>query len=224
MEVPRWLWFAGSGFALLLVAAMAFAIFEPIQVLPRLRLAPGYAMATAEGDVVTSESVRGSVVLYSFASTDCDADCAASFATMAEVRDRVTAGEAELGDVDFRLVTIALDADPTAAELAAASAASGADGTTWRWVAGDEATVANVVGAGFRLPLRGPDGGSGVDETVFVLVDGLGVVRGDYRYRTLADDADKLVRHVDILGREIRYANGASAVAYEAAHLFLCYP
>ena len=58
----------------------------------------------------------------------------------------------------------------------------------------------------------------------FLLVDGNGVLRGDYRYQTLADDADKLVRHIGLLGAEIRNSDGASAVAYEAAHLFLCYP
>ena len=58
----------------------------------------------------------------------------------------------------------------------------------------------------------------------YILVDGSGVVRGDYRYQTLADDGDKLVRHIDILASELRYADGSAAVAYEAAHLFLCYP
>ena len=54
--------------------------------------------------------------------------------------------------------------------------------------------------------------------------DGTGVIRGEYRYQTLASDADKLVHHVDILAAEVRNASGATAVAYEAAHLFLCYP
>jgi len=75
-----------------------------------------------------------------------------------------------------------------------------------------------------------PAGDDGLADSVFtfdpsfVIVDGNGVVRGDYRYQTLADDADKLIRHTEILAEEIRYADGPAALAYEAAHLFLCYP
>jgi protein SCO1/2 len=68
-----------------------------------------------------------------------------------------------------------------------------------------------------------PDGSIGFDPG-FVIVDGWGVIRGDYRYQTLSDDADKLTRHLGLLATEIRYASGPGAIAYEAAHLFLCYP
>ena len=57
-----------------------------------------------------------------------------------------------------------------------------------------------------------------------MLVDGWGVVRGEYRYQTLASDVDKLLHHIDILGEELRNSHGAASVAYEAAHFFLCYP
>ena len=40
----------------------------------------------------------------------------------------------------------------------------------------------------------------------FVLVDGAGVIRGDYRYRTTAPDADKLVDYMNVLAGEIRNA------------------
>ena len=38
------------------------------------------------------------------------------------------------------------------------------------------------------------------------------------------DAADKIIRHLDVLGEELRNATGAATVAYEAAHFFLCYP
>ena len=37
-------------------------------------------------------------------------------------------------------------------------------------------------------------------------------------------DADKIIRHLDVLAEEVRNAKGAATLAYEAAHFFLCYP
>lgn len=221
MVLPRWLKAIGAIVALLIGAALAFAIFEPIQVLPQLRLAPGYSLTTAEGERLTSEDQRGSVTLYTFSRTDCGDSCESIDRTMAEVRDGVDE-LVDLGDVEFRLVTIALDPIEDPPALAEAESAAGADGERWQWVGGTEAELANVVGAGFRRPYQATSDG-GFDPG-FILVDGLGVVRGDYRYETLGDTADKLVRHVDILADELRYKHGAASLAYDAAHLFLCYP
>jgi protein SCO1/2 len=226
LVIPRWLKIGAGVFGLFVAAAMAFAIFEPIQVLPRLRLAPGYALTAEDGSMVTSEDGRGVITLYTFSRTDCGEACEEIDTIMTDVGDRVEA-EVDLGEVDFRLITVALDPlssdrDRAVDDLSTAAAAAGADGTTWRWVGGSEADLRNVVGAGFRRPFEST---SSTDfDPGFILVDGLGVVRGDYRYETLGDTADKLTRHVGILGDELKYANGAAGVAYEAAHLFLCYP
>ena len=231
-RLPRWMKVGLGLFSVFVVAAIAFAVFEPIQVLPRIRIAPGYALTASDGSVVTSETNRGVVTLYTFSSVDCDDRCEAIADIMAEVRDRVPQ-EADLGGTEFRLVTIAVDSelwgertpsgDVALDRLAATARSSGADGSTWRWVGGDADEISNVVGAGFGRYLDVGDDTVSFDPG-FVLVDGLGVVRGDYRYDTLAETADKLVSHVAILGQELRYADGAGAVAYEAAHLFLCYP
>lgn len=223
LVIPRWLKLAAAGFLTVIAAAMAFAIFEPIQVLPRIRVAPGYALTAEDGTMLTSESARGSVTLYSFAPTECPKRCAEVFETMRIVQARVD-DEIDLGETDFRLVTIALDAVPGPEQLASAASESGADGEIWRWVGGDKAQIRNVIGAGFQRFYQLHDDGTIDFDPGFVLVDGNGVIRGEYRYQTLADDADKFVRHIQILAEEIRYAQGPTAVAYEAAHLFLCYP
>lgn len=223
LHLPRWLKAFGAAFLAFGLAAIAFAVFEPIQVLPRLRLAPGYGLISDDGSLATSEDARGEVTLYSFAPTTCGDGCDDLFATLATVQERV-ADEIDLGDTEFRIVTIALDQVDDGATLARAAEASGADGTTWRWYGGDETTIDTVVASGFRRWFeRSADGSIEVDPA-FMLVDGNGVIRGDYRYQTLAADHDKLVRHTEILAEEIRNANGATALAYEAAHLFLCYP
>lgn len=203
---------------------MAFAAFEPIQVLPRMHLAPGYAATDQSGQVVTSEDSRGAVTLYTFAWAGCGEECESLDDTMRTVRDRVAA-EVDLGETPFRLVTMSFDPardDPAA--LAAAAAESGADGDVWRWAAPDAAIARTVIGSGFRAFFEQQDDGDFRFDPVFVLVDGWGVVRGEYRYATLAGTDDRIVRHVDILGQELRNSSGVRSLAYEAAHLFLCYP
>ena len=223
LRLPRWLKAVAASFLTLVLAAMAFAVFEPIQVLPRIRLAPGYGLVSADGSLATSEDARGVVTLYSFAPTDCDERCDDMFETLATVQRRI-GEEVDLGETEFRIVTIALDGvdDPTALE--AAATASGADGEAWRWYGGDETTIETVVANGFRRWYEPTDEGRVDFDPAFVLVDGNGLIRGDYRYQTLSSDHDKFVRHTEILAEEIRNANGATALAYEAAHLFLCYP
>lgn len=223
LRIPGWVKAGAATLATVIVAAMAFAIFEPIQVLPRIRLAPGYGLVATDGSFVTSEDARGAVTLYSFAPTGCDDRCESMFSTLAEVSDRID-DEVDLGETDFRIITIALDGGGDTGALAAAAERSGADGLRWRWVGADDTSTRTVVADGFRRWYEvEPDGEIDFDPA-FVLVDGNGLIRGDYRYQTLADDADKLVRHAEILAEEIRYAEGPAAVAYEAAHLFLCYP
>ena len=219
----RWiLWLAVPG-VLIVIGVMAFAIFEPIQVLPRIRLGPGYSLVDQAGAPFTSEDVRGAVVIYSFGHDECGDRCAGMESTVREVRSRLD--EVDLGDVDVRFVTISLDpANEGPDELASQAARASADGDEWRYVSGDPAHVENVVRAGFRTWFEADGDGSVSFDPALILVDGWGVVRGEYRYQTVASDADKIIRHLDVLGEELRNATGAATVAYEAAHFFLCYP
>lgn len=214
---------AGVVAALIAVAAVAFAVFQPIQVLPRIGLAPGYSLLAPDGTRFTSESARGGYTLYTFEPTGCGERCAAIDATMRAVAARA-ATEVDLGGLELHLVTVALDPVSDPAPLQAASARSGADGVRWRWLGGDETRIRTLVGSGFHRWYQAGEGGSIDFDRGFVLVDPSGVVRGDYRYQTEASDADKLVHHLAILAAEVRNAHGAASVAYEAAHVFLCYP
>lgn len=221
--VPRWVKLAGVGLALVAAAAVAFAVFQPIQVLPRIGLAPGYTLLAQDGTRFTSEDARGGYTLYTFEPTGCGDRCAEIDATMRAVAARAEA-EVALDGRELHLVTVALDPVADPAVLQAAAARSGADGVRWRWVGGDPTRIRTLVGSGFhRWYQAGADGSIDFDRG-FVLVDPAGVVRGDYRYRTESGDADKLVHHLAILTAEIRNAHGAASVAYEAAHVFLCYP
>lgn len=55
--------------ALLVLSAFAFKVFQPIQVLPRMRISPAYNFIDQSGQPLTSETLRGHFVLYSFTYT-----------------------------------------------------------------------------------------------------------------------------------------------------------
>lgn len=199
------------------LGAMAFAIFQPVQVLPRLRPAPGFTLVDQDGEPVTSEDLRGAITLYTFVPLECGAECDEVATTMRQVR--AEAAGVDLEGVAFRLVTIVLDPDAEPAAVTAAAQAAHGDDEPWTWLTGSGERIENVVGLGFRRS---------ADPTEFApsyaLVDGSGTVRGEYRYRTLAADADKILRHLDVLGGELRNAGGFGSFVYEAAHAFQCYP
>lgn len=211
---PRWAKVLISGLVAVFVAAMLFAVLQPVQVLPRIRLAPGYALADGSGAVVTSEDGRGTITLYTFAPVGCGDECEQVHSTMAEVARRVAA-DVDLAGTEFRTVTLLVGAesDDVARERSAVLDASGV------WLAVDGPTAENVVGLGFGNPTD-PASFS----PAFAIVDGWGMIRGEYRYSTLANDADKLVRHIDVLGSELRNDHGFTSFVYEAAHAFQCYP
>ena len=207
-------------FVLLALGAMAFAVFQPVTVLPRYRPSPGYALSDSAGERFTSEDARGAVTLYTFVPLDCDERCDRVDETMAEVAERVV--DVDLAGLQFEMVTIVLDPDPDLDEVAAARVEAGAEelaGTEWRWLTGTGNQISNVVGYGFRRRASIEDFSPG-----YAIVDSTGTIRGEYRYQTIAEDADKLVRHIDILGSELRNSGGIAGIAFEAAHLFQCYP
>ena len=223
MNLPRWAKRTLVGLALVLVSVLAFAVFEPIQVLPRIRLAPGFTMIDQSGATFTSEDGRGAVTLYTFTHGDCGDECAATDRTMSEIAARA-ADEVDMTAIDLRLVTVSFDAASDADRLGDLAMASGADGDLWRWATLAPEHVGTVVGSGFRVYVdEQDDGGFEFDQT-FVLVDGWGVIRGEYQYATLASDADRILRHIGVLEEEIRNSHGVASFAYEAAHVFLCYP
>ena len=208
---------------MVILAAVAFAVFEPIQVLPRIRLAPGYLLTDQTGSSLTSEDARGDIVVYSFGYSDCGDSCESMTDTMGEIQERLD--EVDVGDTDVRFVTISFDsAGDTPEALDAYASELGANQDMWSFATAEPTHLENVVKAGFNAWYEERDDGSFSFDPVFVLVDGWGVIRGEYRYQTTASDTDKILHHIDILGEEIRNSHGAATLAYEAAHFFLCYP
>jgi len=179
------------------VALVGFATLRPLTVLPRLGPAPGFALTDQDGRPLTSEDLRGSVVLYSFIA-GCQPPCA-----------------------PVRLVTIAVDPAATP-DLRATAAMLGADPARWTLASGEPARLKQIVGTGFGVFYGPAAGGAVAVDPALVLVDGWGLVRADYR--APLPPADQVLRDLRLVTDEARQSTGLARYAYEAAHLFACYP
>ncbi len=204
-------------------SALAFAVIQPIKVLPRIRLAPGFALTDQEGKRLTNESLRGSIVVYSFMYTRCGQDCTASLDTLRAVQANLASYKS--GGIPVQIVTISVDpVHDTSAALLQFAQANQAEPATWRIGTMQDATLLKtVVGGGFEVFYQSnPDGSIKLDQ-VFTLVDAYGIIRGEYRYSGLTSNSERIMRHINVLVDEIHKSVGAARLAYEAAHLFLCY-
>ena len=80
-----------------------------------------------------------------------------------------------------------------------------------------------IIGGSFEAYYNQNEDGSFTFDPKFVLVDGWGMIRGEYRYQTMSPDADRILRHIGVMAEEVINSQGAASLAYEAAHYFLCY-
>ena len=214
----------GGFFALFILAALLFAAFQPVKVLPRVRLAPGFALTDQNGQMLTNENLRGQLVLYNFTYTRCPAPCANMNHTLQSIQEKVAT--MDLGGVPFTLVTISFDPVYDTPEVLNAYAASlGVDPAHWHFatLTDNPTLLKTIVGGGFEAYYEEQPDGSFDFAPTYVLVDGWGIVRGQYRYETLTSDVVLISRHIGVLADEVQIATVANKLVYEASHLFLCY-
>lgn len=205
---------------LLAVGMMAFAVFQPITVLPRITLAPGFALTDQNGAQVTSEDMRGGITLYNFTYTDCAPPCAQTTPIMADVQSRLDS--IDTGDIPVRLVTISFDPSDSPQRLNAFRQAHGIDDPQWSFLSGAPERVRWVVGGGFGIYYKERDEGGYTFDPGVMLVDWNGILRAEYISGT--PDVDIILRDINLLVEEVYNSDGAARYAYEAAHLFSCYP
>lgn len=233
--------------ALLVAAVMAFNIFRPIQVLPRVGLGPGFGVVNSTGDRVTNESMRGKIVLYNFTYTHCDGACPRLMEKMQTVYNRLD--EVDFGDVNFEMVTITIDPErDTPAVMADYAAQFGVSPEAsaeipWHFTTGPNPELVKImISSGFDLyhektPVEGglPDDYDFKFVPMAVLIDGWGIIRAEYRQYEATErlsfsegttdiDPDIILRDIGLLAQEANYSKGVASAAYEAAHLFACYP
>ena len=210
-------------FLLLAGGSAAFAIFQPITVLPRITLAPGFNLFNQAGARISNEALRGQVTLYSFSYTDCSEDCLQSGADIAAVREQL-ANTVTNGRLP-QFVTITLNPEQdTPARLGEFTNQwlNDQNPIPWQWLTGDSQQVRYTVGGGFDLYYAMEENGRIKFQPRYILVDRLGMIRA--RYFEASPNIDILLRDINFLAEEATNSEGAQALAYEAAHLFLCYP
>jgi protein SCO1 len=215
--MPRWAPPALAAIGILLAGLGYFVIAQPVKVLPRLALAPGFGLVDGQGARVSSDDLRGSIVVFTFAPSRCGSDCEPLHRTMAGLSDQLD--RIDTGGVPVRLVLVDLDGAHDRSELPNVPDSNIPD--RWSVLTGDSATVRQVVGGGFEVFYeRRADGTVRFDPAV-VIVDGWGLTR--VRHRIGVPPADVVADQLRLLGSEIRASTGVARFAYEAAHLFSCY-
>ena len=214
--------------AVLVIAVLSFNIFQPIKVLPRLSLAPGFVFTNQEGISKTSEDFRGKLTIYNFTYSNCAVGCPQTLPQMQSLKNELIKLSGQ--DAKFALVTISLDPEhdtPEAMKKMAAPFLTGAsDGISWDFLTGDATRTRYVVGGGFSIYYQSLNGQTGTPSIKFEhryeLVDGWGIIRAEYHGVEL--DMARVLRDIGYLQAEIRNSQGVVRYAYEAAHLFRCYP
>ena len=211
---------------LLIAAILAFNILQPIKVLPRVSLAPGFALTNQDAETVTSEDYRGRLVFYTFSYTSCGEPCEVTSAKLARLDGELSAQAFPGLDVSF--VTISIDPEnETPSDLQTLTLGAQTSLTLtqdWDFVGGASDITKYVVGGGFGVyydNLQALAGAASFEPRV-VLVDGWGIIRSEYRPESFS--VERALSDINYLASEIENANGVAKLAYEAAHLFRCYP
>ncbi len=211
---------AGSMVVAVVVVITGFAIIQPVKVVPRLGLAPGYALVDQTGAPLTSEDLRGSLAIYTIGYTTCDGACYPVDSIFAELQRRLP--EEDLGGIPVRLVTLSIDPErDTPAVLDSVARVRGVDPAVWTLATGTPAALKTLIGTGFELYYGRDDDGAIEYGPGFMVVDGNGILRREYRWGM--PSVDGLLKDLRVIAREAHASEGAAKLAYEAAHLFACY-
>lgn len=200
---------------------MAFVIVQPITVLPRIALAPGYVLVDEAGKRLTSEDQRGKLTLYNFSYASCTELCSQMNQTLVGVQEFI-ASQAST-DTPVNLITVSIDAaHDTPDVLQELGVLLEADREHWRFVTGDPQQLKQMIGGNFNTYYTQNEDGDFELDPAFILVDGWGIQRAEYREAT--PDLAVIERDIKLLLQESQNSKGITKYAYEAAHLFLCYP
>jgi protein SCO1/2 len=189
---------------LIVISAFAFKIFQPVQVLPRMHLSPAFSFIDQNNERLTSEDLRGQFVLFNFTYTNYPTPCYHMNETIQEIQSRLD--EVELGDINVSFVTISFDPDRDIAPVLGAYAQS-VNANTEQWSFATEpnkALLKTIIGSGFETYYEDKGDGTFAFDPAFVLVDGWGIVRAEYRYSTEVSLADRILRHLGVLAEEAR--------------------
>ncbi|MFZ4482732.1 MAG: SCO family protein [Chthoniobacterales bacterium] len=171
---------AGAFLVFVLAVTMGYSLWRgserrEVVNLPVLRAVPEFSLTDQTGEAVSKDSLRGNIWIANFFFTRCQGPCPQLNARMAEMQKALAKAPG------VKLVSVSVDpAHDTTEVLRKYGEEFQADPAKWKLLTGDPDVVKKLVREGFAQMLEdGPDA-QPVHGTIFLMVDGHGMVRGVY--------------------------------------------
>jgi len=172
----RRLGWAGAFLAFVLAVAMGYSMWQAslrrdVEQLPVIRAVPEFSLTDQNGQTVTKDDLRGHIWIADFIFTRCAGPCPLMTARMLEMQ------KALVKTPEVKLVSVTVDPEYDTPEVLRAYAeANFADPDRWKFLTGDKAVIEKLVTEGFMQHLS-EENGEPVHGTMFLIVDGNGMVR-----------------------------------------------
>jgi protein SCO1 len=172
----RRLGWAGAFLGFVLAVAMGYSMWQAslrrdVEQLPVIRAVPEFSLTDQNGQTVTNADLRGKIWIADFIFTRCKGPCPLMTARMLEMQKALTKTP------EVKLVSVTVDpAYDTPEVLKAYAEANFADPERWKFLTGDKAVIEKLVTEGFMQHLT-EENGEPVHGTMFLIVDGNGMVR-----------------------------------------------
>ncbi|XXT20106.1 SCO family protein [Sorangium sp. So ce429] len=201
---PVQIWLCVSALAGLAVFAGLSRLREAPASPPMLGEMPAFSMTDQDGGPVTRESLRGQTLIVDFFYASCPVSCPRLSAQVAAFQERLAQrSEARGQPLPVHLISITLDPENDTPDVLRSYAARYSNGRgTWSFLSGRSEELNRVVVKGFKMRFERVDPSAGLGSIMhgewFVLVDGLGRIRGYYqigdeeRMNELVRDAERL--------------------------------
>lgn len=197
-RMDRLIW-AGAFLLFVITTVVGFMAWRKserraIEPLPVLHEVPDFSLTDQNGETITKADLRGKIWIADFFFSRCQGPCPQLGARMAELQKALARAHG------VGLVSFSVDpAHDTPEVLKDYAARFGAEPGRWEFLTGDPAQVRRIVKEGFLQPLEEkPD--QPLHGTMFLLVDGQGMVRGIYSL----DDPELLQKILNGAGNLIR--------------------
>jgi protein SCO1/2 len=201
----RRLGWAGAFLGFVLAVAMGYSMWQAslrrdVEQLPVIRAVPAFALTDQNGQTVTNADLRGKIWIADFVFTRCKGPCPLMTARMLEMQKALTKTP------EVKLVSVTVDpAYDTPEVLKAYAEANFADPERWKFLTGDKAVIEKLVTEGFMQHLS-EEGGEPVHGTMFLIVDGNGMVRS----ARMLEDPELIPKILTDTGNLLREQSGGS--------------
>lgn len=201
----RRLGWAGAFLGFVLAVAMGYSMWQAslrrdVEQLPVIRAVPEFSLTDQNGQTVTNADLRGKIWIADFIFTRCKGPCPLMTARMLEMQKALTKTP------EVKLVSVTVDPEYDTPEVLKAYAeANFADPERWKFLTGDKAVIEKLVTEGFMQHLT-EENGEPVHGTMFLIVDGNGMVRS----ARMLEDPELIPRVLTDTGNLLREQGAAN--------------